>query len=120
MLRYDNFYLGVPCRHKFRVEAAEVAVVILSILPSFLCLKGLVSHWWLVQTLQQDAKPEIPTSFVGNIRRIQEEFEEGTSYRQHVILDHLYVLPDAEVFNPCIQHDRVRPVGVIGHQLFGH
>ena len=37
-----------------------------------------------------------------------------------MILDHLDVLPAAEVFNPFIHHGRGRPVGALGHQSFGH
>ena len=88
--------------------------------PRVLCLEDFDSHWWLVQPHRQEGKPKAPTSFVEKIRLIREEFEEGTSYRQRVILDHLDVLPAARVFIPFIQHGRGRPVGALGHQSFVH
>ena len=74
----------------------------------------------MIQPPRQEAKPEAPTSFVKKIRLIQEEFEEGTSYSQRVILDHLDVLPAADVSNPFIQHIRGSPVGALGYRLFEH
>ena len=37
--------LGVPCRHNFRLEAAEAAAAIPSRLPRVLCLEDFDSHW---------------------------------------------------------------------------
>ena len=115
--------LGVPFRHKFRLEAAgaaEAAAAIPPRPPRFLFLEDFDSHWWLVQPPRQGRKTEDPISFVDKISLIRDEFIEGTSYRQRVILDHLDVLPAAEVFNPFIQYGRGRPVGGLGHQTFGH
>ena len=55
----------------------------------------------------------------GRMQRIQEKVEEGTSYRQRVILDHLNVLPAAEVFNLSVQHDPGNPVGDLGYLSLG-
>ena len=50
----------------------------------------------------------------GKMNRIQGEFKEETSYWQRIILDHLDVLPSAEVFNPSIPYGRERPFVLLG------
>ena len=54
---------GAPCRHKFRLEAAEAAAIPPRT-PRVLCLENFGSHWWLVQRLRQEGKTIAPTSFV--------------------------------------------------------
>ena len=50
------------------------------------------------------------------MKRIQDKADEGTSYRQQAVLDHLDMLPAAEIFNPYVRHGRERPIGALGHQ----
>ena len=69
---------------------------------------------------RQESKHEAPISFVEKIRLIHVVFEEGTSYTQQVVLDHLHVLSAAEVFIPFVHYGRGRPVVALGHQSFEH
>ena len=41
--------------------------------------------------------------------------EEGTSYRQLVVLDHLDMIPAEYVFNLSVRHDSGYPIGDLGH-----
>ncbi|CAJ2651958.1 unnamed protein product [Trifolium pratense] len=104
--------IEMPCRHKPRQAAAATPPNP----PRVLSVDDFDSHWWLVQPLRQDAVSVAPTSIEEILKCIQEEYEEGTSNRRLVILDHLDALPAAEVFNPSIQHGRGRPVGSHRHQ----
>ncbi|BBN13097.1 hypothetical protein MPTK1_6g00760 [Marchantia polymorpha subsp. ruderalis] len=107
--------MGMSCRHKFRQATATTRATPAKP-PRVLSLEDFDSHWWLVQPPRQEVVLVAPTSIEESMKRIQEEFEEGTLYRQGVILDHLDVLPAAEVFNTSVQHGRGRHVGALGHQ----
>ena len=120
MSRYDNFKPWGVVYAQFSTRSSRISSINTIWTAKGFCLEDFDSHWWLVQPPRQQGKTKEHNSFVEKIRLIREKFEEGTSYRQRVIVDHLDVLSAAEVFNPLIQHGRGRPVGALGHQSFGH
>ena len=120
MSRYDNFKPWGVVYAQFSTRSSRISSINTIWTAKGFCLEDFDSHWWLLRPARQEEKPEAFTSFVKKIRLIREEFEEGTLYRQQVILDHLDVLSSAEVFNPFIRNGRGRPVGALGNQSFGN